>query len=59
MKSICVAVSRLVCDEMAVMFLETCSQEAMDHEIQDTDPHIVYRVNLRVTLIYHPKCNFS
>ena len=31
----------------------------MDHEIYITDPHIVYKVSLRVTLIYHPKYNFS
>ena len=31
----------------------------MDHEIRVTDQHIVYEVSLCVTLICHPKYNFS
>ena len=31
----------------------------MDHEIQVTDPHIFYKVDLGVTVIHYPKYNFS
>ena len=31
----------------------------MDHEIQVTDPHVFYKVDLWVTLIHNPKSNVS
>ena len=31
----------------------------MDHDIKVTKPHIVYKVNLWVTMIYHSKYTFS
>ena len=33
--------------------------KSMDHEIQVTDPHIFYMVDLWVTLIHYPKYNIS
>ena len=33
--------------------------KSMDHEIYVTDPHIVYKVDLWVTLIHYPKYNTS
>ena len=33
--------------------------KSMDHEIQVTDPHIFYMVDLWVTLIHYPKYNVS
>ena len=31
--------------------------KSIDHEIEDTDPHIFYKVDLWVTLIHYPKYN--